>query len=45
MEKEAAMTIIKQACASVVADLATHQKIQEAIKAVEDELDKTTAIV
>jgi len=35
MENNEALQIIKQACASVNADLATHQKIQEALIAIE----------
>jgi hypothetical protein len=37
MNKEEAIQIIKQACAMVVANLETHQKIQEAIQVIEKE--------
>lgn len=38
MTKTEALDIIKQACTSVVANLQTHQTIQQAIKVIEDEI-------
>ncbi len=38
MNKKEALQIIKQACASVVGDLRTHQQIQEAVQVIEKEL-------
>lgn len=40
MDKDQALNIIKQACASIQADLRTHEQIQSAIKAVEEALGK-----
>jgi len=39
-DQTAALNIVKQACASVVADLENHQKIQSAIVIIEAELSK-----
>lgn len=41
MTEEEALTIIKQACASVVGNLEVHDKIQRALKVVEDNLLKS----
>lgn len=43
MTTEEALQIIKEACASVVANLATHQKIQEAIAVLEAKEAKPVA--
>ena len=40
MNKEIALNIIKQACASLQANLETHTQIQQAIAFLEDELQK-----
>lgn len=40
MTKEEALTIIKQACASVVGSLEVHERIQSAIKVIEDSFKK-----
>lgn len=38
MTKDEAINVIKQACAGVVANLQTHQTIQQAIQVIEAEL-------
>lgn len=45
MKKEEALQIVAQACAAVQADLATHQKLQEALKVLQEVVEpaKTTA--
>jgi hypothetical protein len=43
MDKVNALNIIRQACGSVQADLATHQQIQTAIQTVEDLLNQQQA--
>ena len=44
MDTKQAISIIKQACSSVVANLETHQQIQKAIQAVELELENKKGI-
>lgn len=39
MNEQEAIQVIKEACANVSANLAVHQKIQQAIAVIEDKVD------